>query len=46
MILTKRSEREHAEECLLIKNSDRRNGWVISNRFLQRRFRKKKIVKM
>ena len=31
-----RGEWEHTEECLVIKNSDGRNGWVTSNRFAQR----------
>lgn len=38
MIMTKKSERQQAEECLVVTNSDRRNGWVISNRFVQRHF--------
>lgn len=43
--MTKRSERQQAEECLVVTNSDRRNGWVISNRFVKRHFWKKNLWK-
>lgn len=41
MLLTKRSEGWHAEDSLVLKNSDRGNGWVISYRFVQRHSGKK-----
>lgn len=41
MLLTKRSKRQHAEECSGM-NSGRGNGWGISNRFVQRNFWKEK----
>lgn len=45
MLVLKRSKRQQADECSVM-NSHRGNGWEIANRFVQRHFGKKKIMKM